>query len=49
MLAGARLGVNLLPMDDGITCSETVREGQVRVREREKERRNVCPPNKICC
>jgi hypothetical protein len=34
MLAGARLGMNLPPVDDGITCSETVREGQVRERER---------------
>jgi hypothetical protein len=37
MLAGARLGMNLPPVDDGITCSETVREGQVRERERERE------------
>lgn len=34
MLAGARLGMNLPPVDDGITCFETVREGQVRERER---------------
>jgi hypothetical protein len=36
MLAGARLGMNLPPLDDGITCQETVREGKVRVREREE-------------